>query len=415
MSTAHAKLSPSSRHRWGRCPGSVREEAKYPEAPSGPHAIDGTHSHTLLEHCIKKGLMEPAWELGYTLSDHEGEFVVRFERVERVQVAMDYIREQSMGGLLPVLAEQRVDPSRLLLRDDLHGTVDAQIHGIVELEIIDYKDGMLDAWDSARLQMEQYAVGVLAGMPGHAFQTVRMTVIQPKLRIKGLPAIRSEVVSVGHIAGEVAVQILTEAGRCDEPDAPLVPGDLQCKWCAHKGACPALASKALSVIDVSDLSVSAADKDPTTMTDGQIVQVMEAAPLMRQLLEGVEAEALRRMKAGTTIPGLKLVNGRGSRAWGLPEEEMAKKLVRMGIPKSEVYESKLISPAKAEKLKWKKKDGTEVQLSERQLATMEKEYIVKMAGALIVALDADSRKSVSMDASSLFSPVEPQPAWLLKE
>mgnify|MGYP000243372453 CR=1 FL=1 len=52
MST-HAKLSPSSAYRWLACPGSVREEAKYPEPPSGPGAIDGTHSHTLLEHCIK--------------------------------------------------------------------------------------------------------------------------------------------------------------------------------------------------------------------------------------------------------------------------------------------------------------------------------------------------------------------------
>jgi len=75
----------------------------------------------------------------------------------------------------------------------------------------------------------------------------------------------------------------------------------------------------------------------------------------------------------------------------------------------------MISPAKAEKLKWKKKDGTEVQLSERQLATMEKEYIVKMAGALIVALDADKRPPVVTDASSLFTTINPVPSWLTKE
>ena len=45
--TTHSKLSPSARSRWGACPGSVREEAKYPKQPSGAAAIDGTHSHTL--------------------------------------------------------------------------------------------------------------------------------------------------------------------------------------------------------------------------------------------------------------------------------------------------------------------------------------------------------------------------------
>ena len=59
MSTAHAKLSPSKRHRWAACPGSIREEAAYPDERSGAAAIDGTHSHTLLEHCVKAGAADP--------------------------------------------------------------------------------------------------------------------------------------------------------------------------------------------------------------------------------------------------------------------------------------------------------------------------------------------------------------------
>ena len=54
----HATLSPSKRHRWAACPGSVREERAYPEDRSGPAAIDGTHTHTLLDKCIKAGLAE---------------------------------------------------------------------------------------------------------------------------------------------------------------------------------------------------------------------------------------------------------------------------------------------------------------------------------------------------------------------
>jgi hypothetical protein len=420
--TTHSTLSPSARHRWGACPGSVREERAYPEERSNPAAIDGTHSHSLLEHCIKAGLADPKPMIGIKMADHDGEFTVDEGRAERVKVAIDYITGQSLGGLVPVLAEQRVDPSFLLSRTDLDGTVDVQIHGEV-WEIIDYKDGMVDAWDSAILQMEQYAVGALSGLKipinlPYPMQTVRLTVIQPKLALKGLPAVRSQDYSVERILGDVAKTIVVQAAATDAPDAPLVPGERQCRYCKHKGSCAALAGQALSVIDAGDLSVSAADKDPTKMSDDQIVRILEAAPLMRQLIDGVEKEAQTRLENGATIPGLKLVLGKGARSWKLPEAEMAEKLVKMGIPKGEVYEEKLVSPAKAEKLKWKKRDGTEVQLTPRQLATMDKEYVVKTTGKPTLALASDSRAAVTVNAAPLFSAVQPPeppvelPAWL---
>jgi len=91
--TTHSKLSPSSRHRWGACPGSVREEAKFPEEPSGPSAIDGTHTHALLERCLKEE-HAAAYYVGQTLTDHEGDFVVDEARAERVQVALDYVNSK---------------------------------------------------------------------------------------------------------------------------------------------------------------------------------------------------------------------------------------------------------------------------------------------------------------------------------
>ena len=53
------------------------------------------------------------------------------------------------------------------------------------------------------------------------------------------------------------------------------------------------------------------------------------------------------MKAGQTIPGSK-VHGRGSQVWALPGR-MAAKLTGMGIPKSAIWETKLVTPAKVEK------------------------------------------------------------------
>ena len=436
----HAKLSPSKRSRWALCPGSIREEAKYPDTGSGPAAADGTHSHTLLEHCIKNGLSDPMDQVGETFTDHEGEFKVDADRAARVKSAIEYIRERSMGGLLPVISEQKVDPAFLLGRDDLSGTVDCQILGPDWLELIDYKDGMGIVTAEGNLQLEQYAYGVLARLRlpvngNYPFSTVRMTIIQPKLAMKGMKPITSHEVSVRDLMANMGT-IISQAAATDAPDAPLVPGDSQCKFCRAKGSCSALANNVMKevgimfqpvVTETLDVAQQSADKDPATMDDAQIRQIMEAAPLMRQLLEAVEKEALRRLESGGSIPGLKLVNGRGSRAWALPEDEMAEKLVKMGIPKGAVYETKLVTPAKAEKLTWTKRDGTEVQLTDRQLKRMEQEYVVKMAGKLTVAHESDSRPAVVTNAAPLFSAVEaeaikftldlpaadPLPSWLL--
>jgi len=431
--TTHAQLSPSKRSRWALCPGSIREEAKYPEQGGGPAAIDGTHSHTLLEQCFKGEPVEPAAFIGLTLTDHEGEFTVDASRVERVKVAYDYIMERSMGGMFKVISETRVDPAFLLGRDDLSGTVDIQIIAGDTLELIDYKDGMGIVSAEGNMQLEQYAYGVLAGykLPvngAYPFEFVRMTIIQPKLALKGMKPITSHTVTVRSLLDNMGTIIL-QAAATDKPDAPLVPGESQCKFCRAKGSCSALASNVMEGVGVmfqpvqtqnTEIAQQAADKDPAKMDDQQLRQIMEGAPLMRQFLEAVEAETLRRLNGGVTIPGLKLVNGRGSRAWSLPEDQIAEKLIKMGVPKGAVYETKLVSPAKAEKLTWEAtKAGEKIkkQLSDRQLKTLDQEYVVKMAGKLTVVPESDSRPAVVMNAAPMFSAVEAPaaetlPAWL---
>jgi hypothetical protein len=419
----HAKLSPSKRSRWALCPGSIREEAKYPDTGSGPAAADGTHSHTLLEHCIKNGLSDPMDQVGETFTDHEGTFKVDADRAARVKSAIEYIRERSMNGLFSVISEQKVDPEFLLGRKDLSGTVDCQIIGPDFLELIDYKDGMGVVTAEGNMQLEQYAYGVLAGykLPVNGafpFSRVIMTIVQPKLALKGMKPITSHEVTVKSLMDNIGTIVL-QAAATDKPDAPLVPGESQCEFCRAKGSCAALAGNVMKevgimfqpvVTETLDVAQQSADKDPAQMDDAQIRQIMEAAPLMRQLLEAVEKEAMRRMESGISIPGLKLVHGRGSRAWALPEEEMAEKLIKMGIPKSAVYETKLVTPAKAEKLTWEKRDGTKVSLTERQLKRMDQEYVSKLAGKLTVAPESDGRQAVIMNAAPMFSAVEAAPA-----
>ncbi len=57
---------------------------------------------------------------------------------------------------------------------------------------------------------------------------------------------------------------------------------------------------------MQEIAQQAADLNPTAMTDEKISQIMLAAPLVRQMIEAVEEESLRRLKAGHPIPGLKV-------------------------------------------------------------------------------------------------------------
>lgn len=433
----HNRLGPSKGHRWTLCPGSVREEAKYPD-DSNEAGDDGTHTHTLLERCLVTEVPARTY-VGMPFNDHAGEFVVDVARAERVQVALDYIEERrTLYGYCTIGGELRVDPAPIVGVSGLGGTCDVSIVAPLArtLEVIDYKDGMNPVSASDNPQLELYALGKMAGFFGaYPFDRVRMTIIQPKLAMKGLPPISGV---------EVPVQALLDrapfyaaAARATEaPDAPLVPGESQCRYCRAKGGCSALAAQTLGSIGTMfgpvamsplipdaapvtpmDMATNVANKEPTTLSNEKIREVIEAAPLLRKFVEAVEEEALRRLKSGTSIPGLKLVYGRGSRQWALPEEEMAKKLTAMGIPKSSVYETKLISPAKAEKVTWTKRDGTQKQLTERQLKLMDKEYVSKLSGKLTVVSASDDRPAVELNAAPLFKAVEASaapalPAWL---
>ena len=434
---SHARLSPSARYRWQACPGSIREIARYtPAGGSSAGAIDGTHSHTLLEHCIKHSV-EAKHYVGMVLTDHEGMFAVDRERAERVQVALDYIAARVIGTAATIKSEEQVDPSPFTGRDDMTGTVDVQIHfGTEMLEIIDYKDGINPVTAKDNPQLVQYVFGVLGNMMKEGtlppFKWYRLTIIQPKLALKGIDPISSWDYTSDEIMG-MLMPMVVEANATDDPGAPLVPGEKQCTYCPHRPNCQTFQQWSLEKAGIKFSKVpevppaspaeQAAGNEVVGMTDQQLREMIEAAPLIRKLLADAEEQAVARISAGKPIEGLKLVNGRGSRSWAKDEDATVRALTRMGVPKKNTVVTAIVSPAQAEKLRWTKKDGTEGFLTEGQVERLNKEYIKRSEGRLTVVSESDHRKAVDFgNLASMFSAVKvppqeaatpaPVPSWL---
>ena len=202
---------------------------------------------------------------------------------------------------------------------DLKGTMDIQLVGDDFLELIDYKDGMQKVYAKDNQQLEQYAAGVWSEHMGEMskFKTIRLTIIQPKTRLFGSTGIESHDYTPEELLGRIE-RIRVEAAATDAPDAPLIPGDEQCKYCPAKGNCAAKVDTAMTAAGLSfnELTQEAANVDPNRMTDEKLAKMIEAAPSIRSMLAAAEEEALARMKLGHTLPGLKLIRGKsGNRKW----------------------------------------------------------------------------------------------------
>lgn len=405
-------------------------EAPLPEPPTNDVAREGTHTHSLLERAIKYPGFIIENSAGETMKDHEGEFTITAPMIERVVFALNYIRERARELGVEPIAETRVHPDGLTGRADLHGTVDVQLRGKKRLAVIDYKDGMspVDAMNNP--QLEQYAIGALAGIPQEEWpEDVECIVIQPKMRLKNMSGISSWVISTKELMERVLPTIVAQAAATEDPSAPLNPGESQCKYCKAKATCPALRAKAMEGIGMMfaanpdqaitptvemgtlDIAHQAANKDPAKMSDHELRQFMDGAPLMEQLLKAVKAEVKARLDRGVAVPGYKLVRGNGSREWKLPPAEMEKKLTSaLKIPKAALYKQVLPTPAALKALTWEK-DGVAHAVSPEQYKKVENEWVQYTPGGLVVAPEGDSREAVARDFSAMFGaiPVEATP------
>jgi hypothetical protein len=131
--------------------------------------------------------------------------------------------------------------------------------------------------------------------------------------------------------------LVASVKESQKANAGLSAGE-HCRWCAAKPICP----KMTGAVD------RALQEQLASLNADMIGGYLKNCDLLEQWITDLRALAHQMLEAAKPVPGWKLVNKRATRQWA--NEDQAADLLAKVIPEAELYVTKLITPAVAEKV-----------------------------------------------------------------
>ncbi|EPZ6099324.1 DUF2800 domain-containing protein [Klebsiella aerogenes] len=399
MPDVHARLSPSSAHRWMPCHGSLALESTQPDKSSA-FAEEGTRAHELAEKILNGRLQGFEHQGGTDPEMHD--YVLRY---------VDAVWTLAEGNELMV--EQRVDFSHIVGVENSFGTADAVVIVGNELQIHDLKYGrgvQVDAEQNEQLQL--YALGALEQFNLlYDFDSVRLFIHQPRLNHVSEWALSvEELEAFGQRAQEAAANVIVmfNIAECEGvntlPLENFTPGEKQCRFCKASAICTAREQFHMQTVagDFDDLTapfgelVTSAIARVPMLTNEQLAEIYGQADFLESWLKAIRDRVNSELNAGHPVPGFKLVTGKqGNRAWR-DEVEAEELLKSFRLKQDQMYSQKVISPTQAEKLLKKE--------SPRRWTKVEA-LITRSDGKPTIAPESDPRPALNVNPVNDFEDV----------
>lgn len=367
----HSERGPSTAHRWLACPGSVRLSRGIPNE-AGIEAAYGTVFHEFAAFCVQHGL-DPQGFVGATMVV-EPHGVIEFdqEMADYMQNGLDLI-ESLLDEQTRLVVEKQVSLSEWIGPGEF-GTTDVTIVDLQNWRItcFDWKYGagvpvspvrneqamlyVLGAWSEFARDLFQQAVfdrdpsgATEASAPWAEDIEVQIIIEQP--RAPGGGGVWKT--SMGYLLEE-GRRIREGARLTEEPDAPFVPGEKQCKFCpaARENVCRTRAEHLLSLahidLDLIEMVPEAPLDLPKAITPEARSRILLHREQIKQYLDDLHAEAYHDYEAGREVPWLKMVEGRKPpRQWRDPAK--AEMILRRRLGEEAFHDPKMLSPAEVQK------------------------------------------------------------------
>ena len=373
----HSPIGASSMHRWAECPGSIKLSEGIPSITS-PYAEEGTKAHDVAAQWLRGNGKAPE-------CDDD-------EMLEHVKVYVDHVYSHLTADAI-LFVEHGFDLSEI--HPGAYGTNDAAVYvpsqKLLYVDDLKYGAGKyVKALNNP--QLKYYALGAMLELQkhGHAIDTIIMSIVQPRcLTSEG--AVRSQTIDAMDLL-EFAGDLVVFAKRTAEKDAPLKAGD-HCQFCPAMHLCPEI-HKVKQMVAKSEFAEGVPAEG--TVSQDTLVQALQAVPLLKALIERIDAYAYAEARAGRAPAGYKLVEKRPTRKWR-NDETVALELGKLGLTSDDLFEPrKLKSPAQMEKIPTLKNN-------KELLEPM----IVKESSGLVLVPNEDKRQAWKAEAKDEFKAIAP--------
>lgn len=382
---AHALLGASKAPQWLNCTPSARIQDGIEDTPS-EFAEEGTVAHELSEIKLRQYLevnnSKRREKLAQDLEKIKANKYYSAEMDEHTEeyktiVSERFMDAKSRSSDAIIQFESRLDFSEWV--PDGFGTGDVTIIADSVMEIIDLKYGKGVAVSAENnSQMRLYALGAISEYGFlYDIQTVRMTIIQPRL-----DSISTDEMSVEDLlkwADEIVrpKAILAAAG-----DGDFVPGD-HCRWCKVNATCRARAEVNLEMAKYEF-------QDPPLLSIEEIGEILYRADALQKWASDISKYAFEQAeKLGVKIPGWKLVEGRSNRTY-TDKQAVADTLIIEGCEEDAIYKPRdILGITDMEKM-----------LGKKLFSDLLEGLVIKPSGKPVLVSEEDKRPELNSAASA---------------